>query len=83
MYYFDMGCTYSFISPRIVKKLAYETLTLSYPLRIMVARGEHEFTTLGVQNLEFEIQIEAYVWDFVVCNHRDGLARKELSIPKL
>ena len=68
---FDIDCTHSFIAPRIVKKLSLKTSTLSYPLRITAARGEPEFTTLRVQTLEFDIQGEIYVWDFVVFELRE------------
>ena len=35
-------------------------------MRITAARGEPEFSTLGVRKLEFEIQGRTFVWDFVL-----------------
>lgn len=68
---FDSGCTYSFIIPRIVKKLGLEILTLSLPFLIMTTKGEPECTTLGIKILLFEIQGETYVWEFIVYRLRD------------
>lgn len=51
---------------RIVKRLDLEMSTLPYLLLIMAAMGDSEYTTLGIKILEFEIQGEAYVCDFIV-----------------
>ena len=55
-----------FCTPRIVQKLELKLATLEYPLRITAARGEPEFSTLGVRELGFEIQGRTFVWDFVL-----------------
>lgn len=52
---FNSRCTHSFIAVRIVKRLRLEIIALSYPLLIVSAKGEPECTTLGLNNLEFEI----------------------------
>lgn len=45
--------------------------TLPYPLLIMVAKGESQYITLGIKILEFKIQGETYVWDFIVYGLRE------------
>ena len=68
---FDSGCTHSFIAHRIVKKLGLVISTLPYPIIVTAAKGEPEYTTLGVKKLEFGIQGETYVWDFILYGLRD------------
>ena len=58
---FESGCTHFFIAHRIVKKLGLEISTLPYPIVVTAAKGEPEYTTLGVKKLEFGIQGETYV----------------------
>ena len=52
---FDSGCTHSFIAHRIVEKLGLVISTLPYPIIVTAAKGEPEYTTLGVKKLEFGI----------------------------
>ena len=68
---FDSGCTHSFIAHRIVKKLGLLISTLPYPIIVTAAKGEPEYTTLGVKKLEFEIQGATFVWDFILYGLRD------------
>ena len=54
-----------------MKKLGLLISTLPYPIIVTAAKGEPEYTTLGVKKLEFEIQGETYVWDFIMYGLRD------------
>lgn len=58
--YFDSGYIYSFIAPRILRKLGLTTSTLPYTLKIVASKGEPVFSTIGFKSLEFEIQGESY-----------------------
>lgn len=53
--FFYSGCTHSFLTSRIFKKLGLEISTLSYELLITAVKDEPKYTILGINCLEFEI----------------------------
>ena len=54
-----------------MKKLGLVISTLPYPIIVTAAKGEPEYTTLGVKKLEFGIQGETYVCDYILYGLRD------------
>ena len=63
---FDSGCTHSYISYRIVRKLGLKHRILDPPLNVSTPNGDQTLVDKQVGPILMQVQGKSIVWEFVL-----------------